>query len=124
MDIVQESILKAMTRLSSLRNPDYMKTWFYRIVINESLNYLRKHKRDFIQEDLSFLPAREENVSGAVDVYRAIEKLDPKLRTIIMLRFYKDMKLEEIAHTTHTNVNTVKSRLYKALDQLKPWIGE
>ena len=55
MDIVQEAIVKAMPKLTTLRNPDYMKTWFYRIVINESLSHLRKHRRNIVEEDLSFL---------------------------------------------------------------------
>ena len=40
-----------------------------------------------------------------------------------MLRFYEDMKLEDIARVTGTNVNTVKSRLYKALDRLRVELG-
>ena len=46
------------------------------------------------------------------------------LQTIIFLRFYEDMKLEEIASATDTNLNTVKSRLYKALRLLKLDMGE
>lgn len=54
-----------------------------------------------------------------IDLYKAIDELNPKLKTIIILRFFEDMKLEDIANITHTNVNTVKSRLYKALHLLK-----
>ena len=45
-----------------------------------------------------------------------------KLRTVIILRYFEDMKIEEIAKITKANVNTVKSRLYKALQVLKKCI--
>lgn len=64
-----------------------------------------------------------EDMGERLDLYRAVEGLEPKLRTIVMLRFYEDMKLEDIARVTGTNVNTVKSRLYKALDRLRVELG-
>ena len=45
-----------------------------------------------------------------------------KLKTVIILRFFEDMKIEEIAKITKTNQNTVKSRLYKGLKELKKMI--
>ena len=45
--------------------------------------------------------------------------LDPKLKTVVMLRFFEDMKLEDIAAITGAPLSTVKSRLYKALKLLK-----
>ena len=54
-----------------------------------------------------------------IDIYNHIQKLNEKVRTVIILRFFEDMKIEEIATITKTNVNTVKSRLYKGLKELK-----
>ena len=54
----------------------------------------------------------------------AIGKLSPREQAVIRLRFFEDMKLEEIAQCTGTNLNTVKSRLYKALKKLKEMTGE
>ena len=54
-----------------------------------------------------------------IDIYRSIDKLKPKFRTVIVLRYFENMKLEEIAQITDTNVSTVKTRLYKALKDLK-----
>ena len=48
-----------------------------------------------------------------------MDLLEPKLKMIIILRFFEDMKIEEIAKITRTNTNTVKTRLYKALKILK-----
>ena len=59
MDVVQEALEKALRALPSLRQPEYMKTWFYRILVNESLTYLRKNKRELLplQQALEELPA-------------------------------------------------------------------
>ena len=53
------------------------------------------------------------------ELYHAMDLLEPKLKMIIILRFFEDMKIEEIAKITKTNTNTVKTRLYKALKILK-----
>lgn len=45
--------------------------------------------------------------------------LEPKLRTVIILRFFEEMKFDEIAAATQTNVNTIKSQVYKGLELLK-----
>lgn len=44
LDVVQDAIVKGIEKLHTLRNPAYMKTWFYRILVNEGLNYLRGKK--------------------------------------------------------------------------------
>lgn len=124
LDILQDAIVKAIRKIGTLKNQEYMATWFYRIAINESLTYLRKHKTNqtFSIENYEMLDNKSETtkeLSTALDLYQAIDKLEPKLKTIIVLRFYENKKLDEIADITNTNVSTVKSRLYKALNILK-----
>ncbi len=45
LDIVQESIVKSLNHINKLKNEEYVKTWFYRILINECLQYIKKNKR-------------------------------------------------------------------------------
>ena len=45
LDVVQESIVRALSRADSLRDPAYVKTWFYRILVNESINHFRRSSR-------------------------------------------------------------------------------
>ena len=125
MDVVQESIMKALGKLDSLRKPEHMKTWFYRILVNESINHIRKNKR-FSWEDWeeTQLTAEDRDIPRSLDLYQAVQRLPPKLKTVVMLRFYEDRKLEEIAKITKSNLNTVKSRLYKSLKLLRDYIGE
>lgn len=125
LDLVQEAVVKALQKLSMLRQPEYVKTWFYRILVNECLTYLRKQKRMAtalpLEEDLLPQPAAE---ITPLEMLSLIEKLEPEQKTVIFLRFYEEMKLEEIAKVTDSNLSTVKSRLYRALKLLKQEIVE
>jgi len=123
-DVVQEAICKAIAKANTLRNEDYVKTWFYRILINEGLNYIRKNKRYIQKEEiLENASYEDKDTAQSYTVFNAVSKLESKMRTVIILRYYEDMKLTEIEKITNSNLNTVKSRLYKALDLLKITIG-
>lgn len=125
LEIVSEATVKGILKLGSLREPAYLKTWFYRILVNESLNSLRRSKRFFIMEPLPEESwEKESGREAALDLRRALMALEPKLKTIILLRFYEEMKLEEIATVTALPLSTVKSRLYKALRLLKQDLEE
>ena len=117
MDLVQDAIVKAIQNMHTLRQPDRLKTWFYRILVNECLMYLRKNRKLLPIQSLEQELAAPEQ--GNQDLHEAISQLPPHLRTIILLRFFEGMKLEEIARITRTNLSTVKSRLYKALKLLR-----
>lgn len=125
LDIVQESIEKALRNIKTLKHEEYVKTWFYRILINESLGYIRHNKNTTLcqVEDLKDDIEWNDNITiEGIDLYNNIGKLKEKLRTVIMLRFFEDLKIEEIARITKTSPNTVKSRLYKGLEELKKLI--
>ena len=121
LDVVQDAIVKGIEKLHTLRNPAYMKTWFYRILVSEGLNYLRGKKvvslDEYAESPLS--AAEDRDVAQDVDLYNAVQRLEPKLRTVVILRFFEELKFDEIAAMTQTNVNTIKSQVYKGLKLLK-----
>lgn len=120
MDIVQDAIVQAITHASSLKSAEQVKPWLYRILVNESLLYLRRNKRWIVvEEPPESGDSDEPDWASHMDVLDALDTLEPTLKTIIILRFFEDMRLEDIARVTHANINTVKSRLYKALAQLR-----
>lgn len=125
LDVVQESIVKALTKIGQLREPSHLKTWFYRILVNESMNYYRKNRGLAALDDVEYEQAAPEpDHAGRLDLYDAIDRLNPAEQTVIRLRFFEDLKLEDIAQITGANLNTVKSRLYKSLKKLKDLTGE
>ena len=122
LDLIQEAITKALKNIDKLKEKEYIKTWFYRILINECLQYIKKNKRIItceLQEIENKIEWNDNITTEGIDIYNNIQKLNEKVRTVIILRFFEDMKIEEIATITKTNVNTVKSRLYKGLKELK-----
>lgn len=124
LDVVQDAIVKAISKSDTLKNPEYLKTWFFRILINEALSSLRKNKTILTDFDTQEIPVEDSHAEEAVDLFYAVQKLEPKLRTVIILRFYEDMKIEDIAKSCRTNVSTIKSRLYRALRLLKMNVSE
>jgi RNA polymerase sigma-70 factor, ECF subfamily len=126
LDIVQESILKALHSVDRLDELAFLKTWFYRIVVNTAIDFIRKHRRlTLMKDDILdiYLPQLENDITD-IDLQNAINQLPPKYRTLIILRFFEDLKIDEIAEVTGDNVNTVKTRLYAALKKLRIEVGE
>ena len=95
LDIVQEAITKALKNINKLSEESYIKTWFYRILINESLQYIRKNKRILTYELEAIENKVDCNVDFAegLDVYKYVQDLNEKLKTVIILRFFEDMKI-------------------------------
>ena len=117
LDIVQESAYKAVKNSHTLKNPQYAGTWIYRIVINESISFLRKQK----QRETSLYEADGETTDlyQDVDLHQALEQLELMDKTVIMLRYFEGMQLNQIAETLDENLSTVKSRLYRSLKKLR-----
>ena len=125
LDIVQEAITKALKNIDKLKEEKYVNTWFYRIVINECLQYIKKNKKMMycrLQEIENKVDWKDSITYEGIDTYKYVQKLSPKIKTVILLRFFEDKKIEEIAKITNTNVNTVKSILYKGLKELRKWL--
>jgi RNA polymerase sigma-70 factor, ECF subfamily len=121
LDIVQEAICKALASSNKLNNASAIKSWFYRIVVNTSIDHIKKNKRFVLVEDneLEALgPARCDQYED-YDLLEALDKLPLNNRTIVTLRFFEDMTFEEIAEVLNENINTVKSRFYTSLKKLR-----
>jgi RNA polymerase sigma factor, sigma-70 family len=121
LDVVQESIYKAISTIDTLKNPDHLKTWFYRILVNSALDLLRKRKKLVIVDDevLSSYDSGTFPNCEDIDLQKALDNLPVQYRSIVVLRFFEDLKIEEIAAILAENVNTIKTRLYKSLKMLR-----
>lgn len=119
LDIVQDAVEKGLRKLPTLRDPERIKPWFCRILVNESIDSLRR-RRDTEPADES-LPGPDDagGRTEALALYDAVAALPPKLKTVIVLRFFEDMKLAEVAQAAGCTLSTAKSRLYKALALLR-----
>ncbi len=121
-DIVQNGAYKALRNAHTLRNPEYAKTWIYRIMLNEIYSYLREKKQasyEQIKEDYGHDVESAEDVYENFDLQRALDALPPQEKMIILLKYFEGFKLEEIAEIMDENISTVKSRLYRCMKKLR-----
>lgn len=124
LDIIGEATYKGLRSLSKIREKKYMKTWFYRIIINESIASNRKNKT--IVYDTPILESMSEDEidkDEIIDLYNAIDELSDKYKTVIILKYMKQMKTKEIADILNMNINTVKVRVKRGVDKLKLIMG-
>ena len=101
----------------------------FSIVRNLALNVQEKRKREQPGLVEEILEAQESGqafleLEGDPDIKEALNTLEEKERTIIVLRFFEEKKLSEIAEIMNENVSTVKSKLYRALQKLKVELGD
>ncbi len=126
LDAVQSAVCKALEHSSDLKNKNAVKTWFYRILVNECL-LLLKEKRKFPlmgEAEPEEIPYEELEMEPKEDLYSHINRLEEDVQTIIKLRFYQELSLKEIAEILEMNLNTVKAKLYRGLKTLKVAIQE
>lgn len=116
-DIVQNGAYKAILNSEKLEKIEYAETWIYRIMMNEIFTKCREKEVIPIHE-ISYEAGKEDTYED-VDLKNAMDSLDKEDRAVIMLRYYEDMKLEDIAKTLNENLSTVKSRLYRSMRKLK-----
>ena len=121
-DIVQNGAYKALRSSNILRNPEYAKTWVYRIMLNEIFSFLRQPKAEsyeYMQEEVGIETAYAEDEYMDIDLQRALDSLSEQDKAIIIMKFFEDKKLEEIAEILNENLSTIKSRLYRSMKKLR-----
>lgn len=118
LDAVQTAVCRALERGNSLRDPSALRTWFYRILVNACTDALRLRGRTVPLPETDEEGYEDPEPAGG-DLARRVDALPPETGTVIKLRFYEELSLKEIAAVTNCNLNTVKSRLYAGLRQLR-----
>ena len=116
-DIVQNGAYKAILNSDKLKNIEYAETWIYRIMMNEI--FARYREKESVSLDEIVVEQGKEDEYENFDLKKALQLLDKEERTVIVLRYFEDMKLEDIALVLNENVSTIKSRLYRSMRKLK-----
>ncbi|KAF1293948.1 sigma-70 family RNA polymerase sigma factor [Candidatus Enterococcus leclercqii] len=124
LDVVQDASLKAVGRLVQLQQEEYFSTWLNRIVINEAKYLLvrRRREQDRVVADENMM----ENIAGMTTVsktdpelLKTIHQLEDRYEEVLMLFYFNDLSIKEIACLLEINENTVKTRLVRGRAQLK-----
>lgn len=126
LDAVQSAVCKALEAHESIKNDDAVKTWFYKILMNECFLVLKKRSKVALSADITNQEAvyYEKGYEQGDDIEKELDSLEPDVQEIIKLRFFEEMSLKEISDITGFNLNTVKTKLYRGLKQLKETIQE
>ncbi|TKI67085.1 sigma-70 family RNA polymerase sigma factor [Lysinibacillus mangiferihumi] len=133
-DMVQNTFIKCYKNVDTFRYDAQIRTWLYRIAINECKDYLKSwhfkmvQVKSFIHETAkSIYPSTEKTV---IDKYNNEELKDtifslPKVyREVVYLYYYESLKTDEIAEVLDIPMNTVKTRLRRAKQRLESMIKE
>ncbi len=122
-DATQAAFVQAFVALPKFRGNSQVKTWLYRIAVNEALSLLRRRGNAPVELDETFpanLPGQEhENIQERLAVQRALAGLKPEHRAILVLRFWEDLSYEEIAAVLNARLPTVKMRLARAREKFQ-----
>lgn len=131
-DILQEVFLKVWNKLDSFREDAQLYTWLYRIATNESLSFLRKNKNrnhlswedyknklgEQMQDDIYF-----EGDEIELKLQKAILNLPEKQRLVFNMKYFEEMKYEEISEIMETSVGALKASYHHAVKKIKTSFG-
>lgn len=125
LDIVQASVEKALRASDRIKEPKFLSTWFTRILINTSIDYLRKRKREVLTDTMEeWMGGQAEPLTDRLDLYDALDALEPEEKSLVVLRFFEDLRFQDMAEVLDMNINTVKTKTYSVLKKLKmEWEG-
>ena len=90
--------------------------------MNTAVDFIRKNQKEVAVEE--FYENGQEDTYRDFDTLDALKVLDEKEKTVVVLRYFEDQKLSEIAKTMNENPNTVKTILYRSLRKLKVELAE
>lgn len=125
LDIVQETVCNAYASIEKLREPKYFNTWITRIAINESKKVYNKNKKIIYLEDKELqnnIGSKVEDNDERMYILDAINKLKDKHKEVIILKYFDDMTINEIANVLDMPIGTVKTYLNKGLETLREYM--
>lgn len=119
-DAIQETIVKAFSKINSLKQDAYAKTWLIRILINECYNVLRQQSRQIpmdVEGEMAAKAAAEPQDYS--DLYQAVSQLQEELKLPVVLYYGEDFSVREIAQVLEISEGAVQKRLARARQKLK-----
>ena len=119
-DAIQESIVKAFSKVHTLKKDCYAKTWLIRILINECYNITRQDgMKGYLEENYMEISDQSEEKRDYSELYRAVNNLKEELRIPVVLYYMEDFKIKEIAQILDISEGAVQKRLARAREKLK-----
>ena len=127
-DLVQEVFVKVWKYLDKFRGDSQLYTWIYKIATNECLTFLAKKKKRFflplvdVEKELAEQIDNGHHISGdevALKLQKALLKLPSKQRLVFNMKYYDDMKYDQIAEITETSIGALKASYHHAVKKIE-----
>jgi RNA polymerase sigma-70 factor (ECF subfamily) len=118
-DAVCNAVMKAFENFSQLKETGFFRSWITRIVINEAYNIYRKNKNIQSMEEISVEPSYTDHHD---EMWEIVNSLEEEYRTVIILFYYNDIPIKQIADYLGIAQGTVKSRLNRGRRKLRELI--
>ena len=132
-DLVQNTFLKAWENLENFREESRLFTWLYRIATNEALTFLRKKRSKFllplvdVETQLGNTLESDAYFSGdemQLKLQKAILKLPEKQRLVFNMKYFEELKYEEISDILGTTVGALKASYHHAVEKIEKFLKE
>lgn len=128
-ELTQDVFLKVFRNLSSFRGKSSFSTWLYRIAYNTAISETRKKRQEFLaidetqfsnisEEEVNIRLGHTDNSEQIVLLEKALDKLSPDDRFVILLFYMEDKSVEEVAVITGLTVSNVKTKLHRIRKRL------
>ena len=130
-DLLQEVFIKVWKNIDKFREDSNLFTWLYKIATNECLNFLKRKKNKFhisMEDANKELYTELENnqyISGSdiqIRLQKALLKLPDKQRLVFNMKYFDDMKYEEISKITETSIGSLKASYHIAVKKIEEYI--
>ncbi len=132
-DILQNTFIKAWNGLGTFREASALFTWLYRIATNEALTFLKQKKRKYllplidVEKQLNNTIETDEYFDGdelQTKLQKAILTLPEKQRLVFNMKYFEEMKYEEIAAIMNTSVGALKASFHHAVKKIEKYLSE
>lgn len=129
-DVLQECFIKAWNNLAQFRGDSKLSTWLYRIVINETLNFIKRQKEhvsiDSSEENIINQLSSDPYFDGdetALQLQEAISKLPEKQRAVFTMKYYEEMKYEDMSRILDTSIGALKASYHHAVKKISDFFN-
>ena len=132
-DVLQNTFIKAFKNLGGFREDSQLFTWLYRIATNEALTFLKKKKRnifvsfDDVAHGLSSKLEADPELSGdaiQLKLQQALLTLPTKQRLVFNMKYFEEMKYEDMSEVTGTSVGALKASYHHAVKKIEVFIKQ
>lgn len=130
-DVTQNVFIKIFQNLQTFRNESKLSSWIFRIAYNESLNFIHKRAKEIHQSADDYAVAMVDQLehdeyfegdAAELKLQKAISLLPEKQRVVFMMKYYDEMKYEDISAVLETSVGALKASYHHAVKKIEQYI--